>query len=199
MQAEAPGDRLAKTERPVPVPGPGELRIRVFACGVNFADTPMLTGSYQERGGFPVVPGLEVAGEVIDSGPETVGPKPGTRVVAVCGVGGYAEEACASAAACIPIPDSLPFETAAALPVVYGTADLALRRRARLCFDETLLVLGASGGAGLTAVEVGKLLGARVIACARTDSRLQPVGSGPGVVPRPCARVTSVGIAGMMS
>lgn len=172
MQAEGPGARLSMAERPTPAPGPGEARIRVAACGVNFADTLMVAGRYQERPEYPLIPGLEVAGEVAELGPDTQGPPPGTRVAALCGNGGYAEEVCAPAAACVPVPEGMPSEHAASLLVAYGTADLALRHRARLQPGETLLVLGAAGGVGLTAVEVGKLLGARVIACARTESRL---------------------------
>ena len=90
MQAEAPDAPLTMAERPVPAPGSGEARIRVSACGVNFADTLMVAGRYQERPDYPVVPGLEVAGEVVELGPDTNGPPPGTRVAALCGHGGYA-------------------------------------------------------------------------------------------------------------
>ena len=173
MQAEAPDAPLTMAERPVPAPGSGEARIRVSACGVNFADTLMVAGRYQERPDYPVVPGLEVAGEVVELGPDTNGPPPGTRVAALCGHGGYAGEVCAPAAACVPVPDGMPSDQAASLLVSYGTAELALRYRARIQPGETLLVLGAAGGVGLTAVEVGKLLGARVIACARTEERLR--------------------------
>ncbi len=172
MQAAAPDAPLVPADRAAPAPGPGEALIRVAACGVNFADTLMVAGRYQERPEYPVVPGLEVAGEILELGPDTAGPAPGTRVAALCGHGGFAERVCAPASACVAIPDDMPDEHAASLMVAYGTADLALRHRARLRPGETLLVLGAAGGVGLTAVEVGKLLGARVIACARNESRL---------------------------
>ena len=173
MQAREPGAPLTPATRPLPAPGPGELRIRVACCGVNFADTLMVTGRYQEKQPFPVVPGLEVAGTVTELGPDTEGPPPGTRVAALCGRGGFAESVLAPAAAAVPVPDGMPDEHAAGLLVAYGTAELALDHRARLQPGETLLVLGAAGGVGLTAVEVGALLGARVIAVARTRERLR--------------------------
>ena len=173
MQAVNPDASLSMAERTVPVPASGEARIRVAACGVNFADTLMVAGRYQERPEYPVVPGMEIAGEVVELGPDTEGPLPGTRVAALCGHGGFAEQVCAPAAACVPVPDGMSSEHAASVLVAYGTADLALRHRARIRPGETLLVLGAAGGVGLTAVEIGKLLGARVIACARNESRLR--------------------------
>jgi len=147
--------------------------IRVAACGVNFADTLMVKGQYQEKPALPFAPGMEVAGTVAALGPGADGPASGTRVAAMCGAGGFAEFVCAPAAACVPIPDAMPDTDAAALQVAYGTSELALGHRARLKAGERLLVLGAAGGVGLTAVEIGKLMGAEVIACARGAARLE--------------------------
>ena len=144
------------------------MLIRVAACGVNFADTLMVAGKYQEKPAHPFSPGLEIAGEVISG----EGLAPGSRVAALCGNGGLAEYAVAPAAACTTLPDGMPDEVAAGFMVAYGTSHLALDFKARLQPGETLLVLGAAGGVGLTAVEIGKLMGARVIACARGADKL---------------------------
>lgn len=154
-----------------PEPGPGEVRIRVRACGLNFADLLMIAGTYQERPDTPFTLGMEYAGEVDALGPGTEGPAQGTRVAVFAGAGGLAEYACAPAQLCLRLPDTMDFPTAAAFQVAYGTSHLALTRRARLQRGETLLVLGAAGGVGLTAVEIGKRLGARVIASARGAER----------------------------
>jgi len=148
-------------------PRPGEVRIRVRAAGVNFADSLMVGGTYQVKPSFPFTPGLEAAGEVIEIGSGVTGLRPGQRVLAVLrNGGGYAEEIVLDAATVVPIPEAMDFETAAAFPVAYGTAYFALTHRGHLQSGETLLVLGAAGGVGLTAVEIGKALGARVIAAA---------------------------------
>jgi NADPH:quinone reductase len=158
---------------PQPQPGPGEARIRVAACGLNFADLLMSAGTYQERPGFPLIPGMEVAGAVDALGPGADGPAIGTRVAAFPGHGGLADFVCVPAARCLPIPEAMPMAEAAAFQVAYGTAHLALDHRARLRPGETLLVTGAAGGVGLTGVEMGRLLGARVIAAARGAARLE--------------------------
>lgn len=162
---------LTRIDRPEP--GPGEVRIRVRACGLNFADLLMIAGTYQERPDPPFTLGMEYAGEVDELGPGTAGPAPGTRVAVFAGAGGLADFACAPAPLCLPLPDTMDFPTAAAFQVAYGTSHLALTRRAALQPGETLLVLGAAGGVGLTAVEIGKRLGARVIASARGADKLQ--------------------------
>ena len=166
------GEALVMTETPRPEPGPGEALIRVAACGINFADTLMQNGRYQEKPTLPFAPGLEVAGVVEALGP---GADPalrvGQRVAALTGHGGLAEYATARVAA--PIPDAMSDADAAAFLVTYGTSHLALDYRARLQPGENLLVLGAAGGVGLTAVEIGKLMGATVIASARGDARLE--------------------------
>ena len=159
-------------ERPVPVPGHGEVRLRIAACGLNFADLLMIEGRYQERPALPLTLGMEVAGVVEALGPGVAGPAPGSRVLAFASAGGLAEAGCFPAAQCLPLPEAMDFATAAAFPVAYGTSHLALSRAARLAAGETLVVLGAAGGVGLTAVEIGKRLGARVIAVARGADRL---------------------------
>jgi NADPH2:quinone reductase len=152
---------------------PDEARIRVRACGVNFADTLMIAGKYQVKPGFPFTPGLEAAGEVTEIGAEVTHLAVGMRVLAVLRFGGaYAEEIAINAAAVVPIPDAMDFVTAAAFPVAYGTSHFALTHRGSLKPGETLLVLGAAGGVGLTAVEIGRRLGARVIAAAGGPEKL---------------------------
>ncbi len=152
---------------------PNEARIRVRACGVNFADTLMIAGKYQVRPEFPFTPGLEAAGEVVEIGTEVTHLAVGTRVLAVLRFGGgYAEEITINADAVVPIPVTMDFVTAAAFPVAYGTSHFALTHRGHLRPGETLLVLGAAGGVGLTAVEIGKQLGARVIAAAGGPEKL---------------------------
>src|ERR1700687_5506697 len=142
-----------------------EARIRVRACGVNFADTLMIAGKYQVKPDFPFTPGLEAAGEVIEVGAGVNHLRPGQRVLAVLRFGGgYAEEIALNADAVVPIPDGMDFVTAAAFPVAYGTSHFALTHRGHLQPGETLLVLGAAGGGGLPAVEIGKAMGARGLA-----------------------------------
>ena len=151
----------------------GEARLRVHACGVNFADTLMIAGKYQVKPEFPFTPGLEAAGEVIEVGPEVTNVRSGQRALAVLRFGGaYAEEIAVDGRAVVPIPDAMDWVTAAAFPVAYGTSHFALTHRGHLKSDETLLVLGAAGGVGLTAVEIGKQLGARVIAAAGGPEKL---------------------------
>jgi NADPH2:quinone reductase len=157
---------------PEPTPGPGQARLAIHACGLNFADLLMAKGQYQEKPSLPFIPGLELAGTVLDLGPGTAGPAPGTRVAVYAGQGGLAEQGCFPVGSLLPIPDSMSFAEAAGFQIAYGTSHLALAHKARLQPGETLLVLGAAGGVGLTAVEVGKAMGARVIACARGADKL---------------------------
>jgi NADPH2:quinone reductase len=172
MRLHELGGSLTLDELPLPEPGPGEVRLRVHACGVNFADTLMVKGSYQEKPTLPLIPGMEVCGTVEAAGPGTSVPV-GTRVACFCGSGGFAEAVVVPANRCVPVPAAMPDTDVAAFLVAYGTAHVALAHRARLQPGETLLVLGASGGVGLTAVELGKLMGARVIACARGADKLE--------------------------
>ncbi len=153
-------------------PGPNEIRLRVRAAGVNFPDVLIIQQKYQLKPELPFTPGCEVAGDVIAVGAGVSGFRAGQRVMAYCGLGGFAEEVVAPAAACFAIPDGLGYEVAAAVLLAYGTSWHALRDRAALREHETLLVLGASGGVGLAAVEIGVALGARVIAGASSDRKL---------------------------
>lgn len=153
-------------EAPAPTPAPDEVVIDVAAAGVNFADTLMVAGTYQATPPLPFTPGMEVAGTVAAVGDDVHGVTPGERVLAILEAGGFAEQATAKARDVFAIPASLDFPTAAGFPITYGTAHGALVWRAGLRPGETLLVHGAAGGAGLAAVEVGKALGARVIATA---------------------------------
>ena len=156
----------------VPRPNPGEVLIKIAAAGLNFADMLMAEGQYQQRPTLPFTLGMEAAGTVAALGPSVKGPAPGTRVIAVGGHGALAEWGVFPAAGCTPIPDALPFDLAAGFAIAYGTSHIGLARRARLKDRETLLVLGAAGGVGLTAVEIGKLMGAQVIAVARGATKL---------------------------
>jgi NADPH2:quinone reductase len=155
-----------------PEPGAGEVLIGVRACGLNFADTLMIQGKYQERPEFPFSPGLEVAGEVLGVGTGVEDLAAGDAVIAFCGHGGLAERVAVPALNVIPIPDGMEFATAAGFGVVYGTAHVGLERRGRLAAGEVLLVHGAAGGVGLAAVEVGRRMGATVIATAGSEEKL---------------------------
>ncbi|MDQ7026127.1 MAG: NADPH:quinone oxidoreductase family protein [Anaerolineae bacterium] len=150
----------------------GEVKIRVRACGVNFPDLLMIQGKYQVKPDFPFSPGAEVAGDVLEVGTGVDNIKVGDRVIGIVNQGGFAEEVIAPAMMTLPMPDSMSYEHGAVFSLVYGTSHLGLSRRANLQAGETLLVLGAAGGVGLTAVEIGKLMGATVIAAASTDEKL---------------------------
>ncbi len=166
---EEPG-RLARID--LPPPGPGQVALRIRACGLNFADLLLARGQYQERPALPFTLGMEPAGVISALGPGVRDLSPGDRVACFAPHGGLAGAGLFEAAACTPIPATMSFSEAAAFQVAYGTAHLALEHRARLAAEETLLVLGAAGGVGLSAVEIGKLMGARVIACARGADKL---------------------------
>jgi len=159
-------DALALGDLPVPKPGPGEVRIAVHAAGVNFADTLMIQGKYQVKPALPFAPGMEAAGVVSELGPGTKRLKVGDRVMALVGHGAFAEEAVLPEDLAIPMPEGMSMEAAAGFAVTYGTSHIALAHRGQLKAGETLLVHGAAGGVGLTAVEIGKKMGARVIATA---------------------------------
>ena len=154
---------LVLEEIPAPAPAEGQVRIAVHAAGCNFADNLLIGGKYQRQPERPFTPGSEVAGEVIEAGPGVTGFRPGDRVAATLLEGGYGEEALALAETVFPLPQGVDFTTAAAMPVTYSTNHHALVDRGRLAEGETLLVLGASGGIGLAAVDLGRALGARVI------------------------------------
>ena len=168
----APAAAPALAEIAEPVPGPGEIGVRIAACGLNFADLLMIEGRYQDTPEAPFTLGMEVAGTVERLGPGVAGPKPGTRVAVFGGKGGLAEFGCFPAERAVVLPDGMSSVEAAAFQIAYVTSHMALEHKARLQPGETLLVLGAAGGVGLTAVEIGKLMGARVIACARGADKL---------------------------
>ncbi len=154
-------------------PGKGQVVISVKACGVNFPDTLIIQGKYQSKPPFPFIPGSEVAGIVKELGEGVDTFKVGRQVIAFTGVGGFAEEVIADAPRLIPMPRSMDFTTASAFVMTYGTSHHALKDRAQLKPGETLLVLGAAGGVGLAAVEIGKVMGAHVIAAASSDEKLE--------------------------
>ena len=153
-------------------PGRGQVVIAVKACGVNFPDTLIIQGKYQFKPPIPFSPGSEVAGVVKEIGTGIEHVKVGDHVIAFTGHGGFAEEVLAEAAQLIPMPKGMDFTIASAFVLTYGTSHYALKDRAQLKPGETLLVLGAAGGVGLAAVEIGKVMGARVIAAASSDEKL---------------------------
>ena len=171
MQIVTLGEPLEPREVARPEPGPGEVLLRVRACGLNFADTLMVRGEYQEKPPLPATPGLEVCGVVEAVGAGVAAPAPGTRVACFGAGGGLAEYLAVAADRCVVVPDGMPDVEVAGFLVAYGTSHVALAYRARLRPGETLAVLGASGGVGLTAVELGALMGAKVIAVARTGEK----------------------------
>jgi NADPH:quinone reductase-like Zn-dependent oxidoreductase len=147
--------------------------VKVKAAGLNFPDTLIIEGKYQIKPELPFSPGGEMAGEIIEVGPDVKNLKPGMRVMGLTGYGSFAEEMVIGESRVIPVPDGMKDETAAAFSMVYGTSYHALKQRANIQPGETLLVLGASGGVGLAAVELGKAMGAKVIAAASSDDKLQ--------------------------
>jgi NADPH:quinone reductase len=166
-------DALEVAEIGSPRLGSGQVRIRVHASGVNFPDILMVEGKYQVKPELPFIPGLEVAGVVAECAEGVDRVRPGDRVLAFARKGGgHAQEVVVPDAIVTPIPAGMDFIVAAAFPVAYGTAHFALTHRGRLSAGEVLLVLGASGGVGLAAIEIGKFLGARVIAAASTPEKL---------------------------
>jgi NADPH2:quinone reductase len=165
-------EALSLEEIEAPRPGPGEVAIAVAATGVNFADLLLVRGKYQHKPAFPFSPGFEIAGRVTALGAGVDHLRPGQRVLALLDDGGFAEVAVARAADVFAIPETMDFATAAGFPITYGTAHGALRWHGRLQAGEILVVHGAAGGVGLATVEVGKALGARVIASAGGPDKL---------------------------
>ncbi|KMK67838.1 NADPH:quinone oxidoreductase family protein [Puniceibacterium sp. IMCC21224] len=155
-----------------PEAGEKQIRVKVEACGLNFADLLMMTGTYQDTPPLPFTLGMEVAGRIDAIGPGVDGFAPGDRVAVFGGHGGLAEYGVFDVGRAVKLPAGMGAVSAAAFQIAYGTSHLALAHRARLQPGETLLVLGAAGGVGLTAVEIGKRLGARVVACARGTDKL---------------------------
>ena len=168
-----PAKNLKVEEMNEPIPNSDEVCIKVHAAGVNFPDILMVEGKYQVKPAFPFAPGAEAAGEIISIGDNITKYKIGQRVIAMTGHGAFAEIVKASEKKIIPLNDNVDFETASILPMVYGTSAHALIQRGKLKKGETLLVHGAAGGVGLAAVEIGKAMGARVIATASTDEKCQ--------------------------
>lgn len=165
-------ETLQLLDVPTPEPGPKQVRVRVAAAGVNFPDVLIIQKKYQMQPALPFSPGAEVAGTISAVGSEVRGLTLGMPVAALCGIGGFAEECVVDAQACMPLPAGTPMTLAGGLILAYGTSWHALRDRAALQPGETLLVLGAAGGVGLAAVEIGKAIGARVIAAASSDEKL---------------------------
>ncbi len=173
MQVTAYDTPLSLQELEMPVPAAGQVLVQVDTCGMNFGDTLMIKGTYQEKPALPFTIGMELAGTVIELGAGVSTLAKGQRVAAYAGKGGLAEYATLPAEVCVPIPDEMSAVDAAAFLIAYGTSHVALDYKARLLPGERLLVLGASGGVGLTAVELGKIMGAEVIACARGREKLE--------------------------
>lgn len=168
-----PPETLVLEECPDPQPGPGQVVVDVQAAGVNFPDTLIIEGKYQFRPPFPFSPGAEAAGTVAALGEGVSNVALGDRVIAMCGNGAFAEKVVCNAGSILPIPAEMPADKAAAFSMVYGTSWYALKQRGQLKANETLLVLGAGGGVGVSAVELGKAVGARVIAAASSEQKLE--------------------------
>ena len=173
LLSEAPGgpDTLLLRDLPEPAPGPGDLLVRVRACAINFPDVLIIADKYQLKPQRPFAPGGEIAGEVIGVGEGVSGWSAGDRLIAALGFGGLAEQVVVPEGRAIRLPPQRSFEEGSALLMTYATAIHALVDRGRLQAGQTLLVLGAGGGVGIAAVEIGKALGARVIAAASSDQK----------------------------
>ena len=167
-----PPESLTFEDLPSPRPGPGEVVVTVKAASVNFPDVLIIQNKYQFKPPLPFSPGSELAGVVKEVGSGVSDYRPGDKVIAFTTYGAFAEEVKTEAARLVPMPEGMDYPSAAAFLLTYGTSDHALRDRGALKAGETLLVLGAAGGVGLAAVEIGKALGARVIACASSEDKL---------------------------
>ncbi|WP_299723734.1 NADPH:quinone oxidoreductase family protein [uncultured Tateyamaria sp.] len=173
MQLTTLGQPLELRDVAVPDPAAGEVLVRIHTCGLNFGDTLIVKGTYQEKPPLPATVGMEMCGTIEALGAGVTHLAVGQRVAAYSGFGGLAEYAALPANICVPIPDGMPATDAAAFLIAYGTSHVGLDYKAHLKPGERLLVLGASGGVGLTAVELGKLMGAEVIAVARGADKLE--------------------------
>ena len=165
-KAYGPPESLVLEDIPAPLPGTGEVLVDVHASALNFPDVLMIAGKYQSQPPFPFSPGGELAGTIAALGDGVEGFEVGERVFAATGVGGFAEQVVVREKALLRIPESMNFAQASGISTTYGTSYYALKQRADLQPGETLLVLGAAGGVGLAAVELGKAMGARVLAAA---------------------------------
>src|ERR1700741_848629 len=167
-----PPEALVLQDLPSPRPADGEVVVSVKAASLNFPDVLIIQNKYQFKPPLPFSPGSELAGVVKEPGAGVEGFKPGDKVIAFTTYGAFAEEVKTEAARLLPLPQGMDFATGAAFLLTYGTSDHALRDRGALRAGETLLVLGAAGGVGLAAIDIGKALGARVIACASSEDKL---------------------------
>ena len=173
MQVTAYDEPLSMQELDMPAPAAGQVLVEIDTCGLNFGDLLIIKGTYQEKPPLPFTLGMELAGTVVEAGAGVTHLKKGQRIAAFTGFDGLAEFATIPAEVCVPIPDGMSAVDAAAFLIAYGTSHVGLDYKAHLKAGENLLVLGASGGVGLTAVELGKLMGANVIACARGADKLE--------------------------
>ncbi len=173
LSSYGPPPELSVQDIAAPELKPGHVRLRVHAVGFGFPDALMVAGKYQVKPEAPYTPGSEVAGVITEVAADATNFKPGDRVLAMAGQGGLAEQCIAPAKALIPLPASMSMSAAAGFLVNYGTTYHALVQRANIQPGETLLVLGAAGGVGLTAIEIGKALGARVLAAASSPEKLE--------------------------
>src|SRR5208282_3665223 len=167
-----PPEKLKIVELPEPVPGKGEALVEVGFAGLNFFDLLVIENKYQAKPPLPFSPAAEFSGRILALGPEATGFRPGERVLGYTGFGCARERIVCPVDRLVALPDRLSDEKAAGLSITYGTTLHALKQRADLKPGETLVVLGASGGVGLAAVEIGAVMGARVIACASSDDKL---------------------------
>jgi NADPH:quinone reductase len=177
LVSEAPGgpETLVLRDLPAPTPGAGDLLVRVRACAINFPDVLIIEDKYQLKPQRPFAPGGEIAGEVIGSGEDVTGWSAGDRLIAALGFGGLAEQVIVPSGRAIRLPAERSFDDGSALLMTYATAIHALVDRGRLQEDQTLLVLGAAGGVGLAAVEIGKAIGARVIGAVSSEEKARVV------------------------
>lgn len=173
MQVTAYDQPLSMQELEMPVPAKGQVLVEIETCGLNFGDLLIIKGTYQEKPPLPFTLGMELAGTIVGVGEGVTHLQIGQRIAAYTGFDGLSEYAAIPAEVCVPIPDVMSATDAAAFLIAYGTSHVGLDYKAHLKPGERLLVLGASGGVGLTAVELGKLMGAEVIACARGDAKLE--------------------------
>jgi NADPH2:quinone reductase len=167
-----PPESLVLEDVPTPRPGAGEVLVTVKAASVNFPDVLIIQNKYQVKPPLPFSPGSELAGVVKEAGEGVRNAKPGDRVIAFATYGAFAEECLVPAARLVPMPAGMDFPTAASFILTYGTSHHALRHCAATAPGETLLVLGAAGGVGIAAIEIGKILGLRVLACASSEEKL---------------------------
>lgn len=171
-KAWGPPESLVVEDLPTPKPGPGQLLIDIHAAGVNFPDVLIIQNKYQFKPPLPFTPGSELSGVVREVGEGVSRFKAGDRVIAYVGQGAFAEQACVPENLVMPMPPGMDFDVAAAITLTYGTSWHAVVDRAQIKAGETMLVLGAAGGVGLAAIEIGKAMGARVIAAASSDEKL---------------------------